>query len=57
MAPADHEELLAVLREHPGPVLLSSYRHPLYDGLLTDWAHVQIRARAEKGRQRDENYG
>lgn len=34
MTDQDHEELLETLDEHPGPVLLSGYAHPMYDKRL-----------------------
>lgn len=37
MTDADHEELLAALLAHPGPVALSGYRSPRYDDALRDW--------------------
>ena len=56
MTNEEHEELLAVLAEHPGPVLLSGYDHPLY-GVMEDehdWARLDRRALAEKGQVRTE---
>ncbi len=49
MTDEEHEELLAVLAEHPGPVLLSAYEHPLYRVLERehDWARVSTRALAD----------
>jgi DNA adenine methylase len=54
MSDADHAELLAVLRAHPGPVLLSGYACPLYDEALADWARVSTRALTEHGGEREE---
>jgi DNA adenine methylase len=56
MTDDEHEELLAVLLEHPGPVLLSGYDSPLYRRLeeQAGWARVDTRARAEKGSKREE---
>ncbi len=56
MAEDEHERLLALLSEHPGPVLLSGYDHPLYRRLeeLWGWRRVFAIARAEKGREREE---
>ena len=34
---AEHETLLALLKEHSGPVLLSGYPSELYSDLLPDW--------------------
>jgi DNA adenine methylase len=33
----DHMALLDVLDDHPGPVLLTGYAHPLYDERLRHW--------------------
>lgn len=56
MTDEEHEELLAVLAEHPGPVLLSGYEHPLYVVMERehDWVRVSKRALAEKGQMRTE---
>jgi DNA adenine methylase len=37
MSHADHRELLSLLRQCKGKVLLSGYRRTLYDTLLADW--------------------
>ncbi len=56
MMDEEHEELLAVLAEHPGPVLLSGYDHPIYRRMEGehDWVRVSKRALAEKGQYRTE---
>lgn len=54
MTDADHEELLVVLNEHPGPVLLSSYPCELYKNQLKHWTVKTKTAQAEGGRQRQE---
>ena len=54
MADGEHAELLAALVEHPGPVLLSGYPHPLYDETLVGWSRFAKGARAEKGKVREE---
>lgn len=54
MTEENHEELLGVLIEHPGPVVLSGYTHPLYDDLLKDWRRETKRAKAEAGAIREE---
>lgn len=56
MTDEEHEELLAGLSEHPGPVLLSGYDSPLY-GVLEgkhDWSRVSTLAATEKGGSRTE---
>lgn len=54
MTEEDHEELLDVLEDHPGPVILSGYTHPLYDDKLKDWRRETKRAKAEAGAIREE---
>jgi DNA adenine methylase len=42
MSLTDHEQLLSLLDQHPGPVVLSGYDHPLYEGRLSGWQrHVR----------------
>lgn len=50
----EHADLLEVLRNHPGPVLLSGYQHSLYDDLLKDWRRETKKATAEGGASRQE---
>ncbi len=50
----DHIELLEVLDNHPGPVLLSGYAHPLYDDKLSHWRRETHLAKAEAGASRVE---
>jgi DNA adenine methylase len=54
MTDADHAELLDVLDEHPGPVLLSGYANELYDTRLRHWHREERKALAEAGRIRTE---
>lgn len=54
MSEVDHEELLLTLEEHPGPVILSGYSHPLYDERLKHWRRETKRAKAEAGAIREE---
>lgn len=54
MTDLDHGELLDVLNDHPGPVLLSGYAHPLYDERLKYWQRETRRAKAEGGAIREE---
>lgn len=50
----DHEELLDVLLQHPGPVLISGYAHPMYDAALKGWECETKQVKAEAGRSRTE---
>lgn len=55
---AGHLELLALAREHPGPLLLSGYRHPDYDHALSaarGWQRWDLPALADGGRRRTES--
>jgi len=54
MTDADHAELLDVLDDHPGPVLLSGYANPLYDERLKHWQREEKRVLAEAGLVRTE---
>ncbi|BFH12747.1 DNA adenine methylase [Paenibacillus melissococcoides] len=54
MTEADHAELLDALDQHPGPVLLSGYAHPLYDDRLRHWNRETKKAKAEAGAAREE---
>lgn len=46
----EHLELLSVLLEHRGPVLLSAYPSPVYDEALQGWESVTCENLAEKGK-------
>lgn len=46
---AQHEELLAALLAHPGPVMLSGYDNELYNDTLKGWDKLQTPARCEGG--------
>lgn len=54
MSNADHVDLLDVLDQHPGPVLLSGYDNLLYDKRLKHWKKESKRAKAEAGASREE---
>lgn len=54
MNDADHMELLETLDAHPGPVVLSGYPNPLYDGRLARWQRFETAAVAEGGGPRTE---
>lgn len=54
MKDGDHVELLETLNNHPGPVILSGYSHPMYDNYLSGWSKQTMKAQAELGRTREE---
>jgi DNA adenine methylase len=54
MSDADHAELLAFLKELDGMVVLSGYRHRLYDDALAGWRRVEKSALADGARSRTE---
>jgi DNA adenine methylase len=54
MTDADHSALLDALDAHPGPVVLSGYRCPLYDDRLGHWQAHERTTQAEKGNTRTE---
>lgn len=49
-----HIELLEVLQEHPGPVILSGYENELYNDKLRGWIRLRHKGRCEGGGQRTE---
>lgn len=54
LADEQHRELLTFLGELRGMVALSSYAHPIYDGLLRGWRRVDCAAYADGARPRTE---
>nr|WP_145404260.1 DNA adenine methylase [Paenibacillus xylanexedens] len=54
MTDEEHLEMLEVLDEHPGPVLLSGYAHPMYDDRLKHWNRETKQVKAEAGKTRTE---
>jgi len=54
MADKDHEELLHLLVNHPGRILISGYQSDMYDEHLTGWSKEQKRTQAEGGLSRTE---
>ena len=54
MSDEEHSALLEALDQHPGPVLLSGYTHPLYETRLSHWYRVSTRAPTEHGNIRTE---
>jgi DNA adenine methylase len=51
----DHNELLDLLDEHPGPVLLSGYRSELYDARLAHWTRLDTEVNAYRSTLRVES--
>lgn len=49
MEDAEHVELLKLLAEYPGKVLLSGYDNDLYNDFLAGWKKVQKKTQAEAG--------
>lgn len=43
------ERLLSLLLDHPGPVLLSGLRHPLYDRALAGWSRLDYATKPTMG--------
>lgn len=54
MTDEEHRELLEVLLEHPGKVLLSGYDNDLYNMMLAGWHKVSKETQAEHGLKRIE---
>ena len=54
MSDEQHIELLEVLLEHPGKVLLSGYDNPLYNKILKGWRKEHKDTLAENGLKRTE---
>lgn len=54
MTDEDHVELLAVLKDHTGPVLLSGYDSPLYNEMLQGWNQETISSTDQLSRPRQE---
>lgn len=50
----EHEDLLKVLVNHPGKILISGYENEMYDEYLHGWHKVQKQTRAEGGLLRTE---
>ena len=49
MTDAEHEELLTLLRDHPGKVIISGYENDMYNDYLSGWHKEQKRTQAEAG--------
>lgn len=50
----EHEDLIKVLKEHSGPVMLSGYDSDIYNSLLDGWSRKEIKTNAEQGKERIE---
>lgn len=50
----EHRELLELLKNHLGPVIISGYDSKLYEDVLKGWNRKEIRTNAEQGKQRIE---
>lgn len=50
----EHKELISLLKQHKGPVILSGYNSNLYNNLLKDWNKIGIKTNAEQGKKRVE---
>lgn len=50
----EHIELLNVLKNHSGPVIISGYNSELYQDILKDWNRLYIESNAEQGKKRIE---
>lgn len=49
MEDAEHVELLKLLVDHPGKVLLSGYDNALYNDMLSGWRKAKKKTQAEAG--------
>lgn len=54
MTDVDHEELLRLLINHPGKIILSGYENDMYNDYLVGWHKEQKRTQAEAGNIRTE---
>ena len=54
MTERDHRDLIAALREHKGPVILSGYASDLYDSELKDWVRIERKSYNQNGDRRTE---
>lgn len=54
MSDADHGRLLALLKAHPGPALVSGYACQIYDDALGGWQRLETRAFGQRGVARKE---
>lgn len=50
----EHLELLNLLKNHLGPVIISGYKSELYQDILKNWSNIEIKTNAEQGKERTE---
>ena len=55
MTDGDHVQLLDMLLQHPGPVIISGYHSKLYDEKLKDWYKDEIGGESEYSGKRKQN--
>jgi DNA adenine methylase len=54
MTDADHRELLSLLLQHKGAVVISNYHNEIYDAILKDWPKAEKASRTESGSMKTE---
>lgn len=54
MSLEDHQQLLKMLKQHPGYVMISGYDHPMYEEELKGWHKECRETTAEGGKRRKE---
>lgn len=54
MSDSDHVQLIEVLQQHKGFVMLSGYDNELYNSMLSKWNRCEIKTLAEKAKPRTE---
>lgn len=54
MTDDEHAELLEVLKDHPGKVMISGYDSELYNTMLSGWIKVEKKTQADAGASRIE---
>ena len=50
----EHCELLGLLKDHPGKIMISGYDNDLYNNMLAGWRKESIKTQAEGGLKRTE---
>lgn len=53
MSTEDHEELLHLILKHKGPVIISSYKNPMYDAALSGW-HLETQPAYNRNHEKKE---